>query len=163
MKKGADFEELIAQYICADGLTLIEKAEPAVRVLRSVGKGQYLVTFLKGGVLDYQGSFRGRHVEFDCKDIKGTRLTFSRHFKRSQLARIRELVKDRALAGAVVRFRGVTANDDTLLCIPGYEIIRIIDDGGKGLSCTDSDIVDASTVLRYGAYTGIKFFLETLL
>lgn len=162
MKKGEAFEQFVEGVLIRDGLRLVSKVEPCPKIIRPLGRGQFVVTFSAGGILDFAGCWEGRYVEFDAKDIKGTRLTFSRYFERSQLDRIAVLLQEQALVGVIVRFRGETANDDRIICIPGAMIAWLILEGKKGLSLADVENHPSCFRLNYGNTGGVINFLSSL-
>lgn len=70
-KIGSEFEAAIEQslgYYAAQGLAVIEKNSEPMRVIKSLGKGQFVACFKEKAQPDYKGTLKGgRSVVFEAK------------------------------------------------------------------------------------------------
>jgi len=152
LKKGGGFEKIVEDWLWSAKCRLVVKTEPPVRVLKFLGKGQFLVVFSSHGVLDFAGPKHGIHIEFDAKDCGADRFSF-KMIKPLQVKRMRDLTEDCCITGIILRMRGQTANQDLLYGIPGFVILNAMDVGEKSWSReTLEELEDAGeiTKLEYG-------------
>lgn len=128
MKKGGNLEALIQKELEAVGAA-IRKADPPFRVLRPLGDGRFEGCYARSGVLDFTGTIAGIHVEFDSKDIKGSRFDFSKITK-DQMGWASRIADEGAVCGWAVRLRAERANDDEFWLI-SHNLVREQIAGGK--------------------------------
>jgi len=152
MKKGGGFERIIGRLLSEAGFPLVVATEPPVRVIKKVGKWNFLVYFESKGVLDFSGPRGGRHIEFDCKDI-GSKLFSFTTIKTHQWLRMKELAVDGSIAGIVLRMRAVSAQDDRIYGIPAHVLLDARECGVKSFSRKKLD-----TLVDEGEIATIEYF-----
>lgn len=133
MKKGGGFEKIIEKMLHRADFGLVVATEPPVRVLKSVGKGTFLVYFESPGILDFAGPKGGRHIEFDCKDIGSNLFSFTK-IKTHQWLRMKELAVDGSITGIVLRMRGTSANSDKVYGLPAHVLLDAREAGKKSFN-----------------------------
>jgi len=153
VKKGGEFENFISSWIGRVGNGTIKRAEPPIRVIHmDPTGGTFRGVYLSAGVLDFVGSWRGAHVEFDAKDISGDRFQFTnpRAIRPGQAQRALALIKDDVLAvGLLLRFRGANAAQDRIWWLPWRTLLKVQVSGKKSLTTAMMPELDGTAQISY--------------
>lgn len=152
MKKGGAFENFISAWLPRVGKGTIKRSDPPVRVFKMEGGARFSGTFLCAGTLDYTGSYRGHHVEFDAKDIAGDRFRFTsdRAIRPGQHQRALALIQDDVRAvGLLLRFRGASAAQDQIWWLPWRTLLAEQVAGHKSLTTSMLPKLPGTALIGY--------------
>lgn len=105
---GEAFEELLARHhrdARGRGIARVRKVSQLVKILRALGRGQFVVVFTGENGCDWKGSLRGgRAITAESKSIAGPRLQRSM-FEQHQIDDLDEAARFGELALALVQLR----------------------------------------------------------
>ena len=105
---GEAFEELLARHhrdARQRGVARVRKVSQLVKILRALGRGQFVVVFTGENGCDWKGSLRGgRAITAESKSIAGPRLQRSM-FEQHQIDDLDEAARFGELALALVQLR----------------------------------------------------------
>ena len=126
MQKGEGLQSFIKDVLPRVNRGLIKRVDPPVKVIRwERGTNRFHGCFADKGALDFSGSFRGRHVEFDAKDSALKNIPKKRNFKGHQLVRLDDLAVDGSIAGIWGRFRAVNDLNREMWFIPARPLLDV--------------------------------------